>query len=652
MRGAKRIAGWLGLLVLGACASPRQPPREGPALSSAGQGAESLPQWLYGKIDLLDRSCAGSPGWCQLNAPIGTLLTAVAGSSESDLWVVGDAGLVVHGDGRSWRVIPSGTTAPLRGVTAWSPSAAMIVGDGGTILRWNGQAWASVMGAASDLRSVAGSSSQDVWIAGLLSYHWDGSQLVRAPDIDGATSIWAFPGGDAFAATGSGGCLRLHGGLWAADSCLNWGHPSIFATSPDDIWISSFHVAPSDRETSLTHWDGSGWSTLRQDTWCDTGTCGQLPELFRSAVAFSPTNVWINGRLHYDGVSWSEIPGQLQVSQWASGNRAVGLSRANGELVPFASPIVSDIQAFDGTRWIASATTHPVDWIFARDDGHRQWLVSRGGDIIENDGAGFQSMSTVSTALRLRGGAESALWTGAGYDSVFGAAPDDVWAYDDASSRLVHWDGRSWSSATRDIAPDCGWAFSGSDAFMVGVDPASGSRGLWHWNGTDWLSEPYPFGADIPAAAFAAGKGDVWVAGSNYDQSPSRSVAWHWDGATWSRRFFGSGAAFIQILETIEGDVWTIDRQTDASTHLGLWHSGNWSDAGMPALSFVAGASSGSMDGFSLAPHAVDGDAELSLRSTVAHFDGQAWTTQPLIGGAESMTRRLLVTREGGIYTR
>jgi hypothetical protein len=146
-------------------------------------------------------------------------LTAVAGTSASDVWAVGwtldGSVLIEHYNGSSWSVVsnpavPSGSI--LYGVTAITPTNAWAVGyQPGAIgalltlvLHWDGTAWTVVPSPNEDtqysssniLTGVAAISANDIWAVGMyenestdyhqhrtLTLHWDGTSwsIVTSP---------------------------------------------------------------------------------------------------------------------------------------------------------------------------------------------------------------------------------------------------------------------------------------------------------------------------------------------------------------------------------------------------------------------------------------------------------------------------------------
>jgi hypothetical protein len=109
-------------------------------------------------------------GMIQYNFPLaGTELRAVYGTSSTDVWAVGDSGLVLHYDGAAWGGVATGLgTAQLLG--AWRQdltSPLWVVGDQGTLWQYDGTNWAAKETATRNrLTSVRGLSQMDVWVGG------------------------------------------------------------------------------------------------------------------------------------------------------------------------------------------------------------------------------------------------------------------------------------------------------------------------------------------------------------------------------------------------------------------------------------------------------------------------------------------------------
>lgn len=214
-RGAPRevaspLTGWLLGCALAACGGGQPPPADG--------GACTTPAWTT-VLGSLDRS----------------VLSAFAGE-RGDVWAVG-GGLGVPGrgalalrfDGTAWHELATG-----RGETLWwgfavpgsgsagSATDVWMVGEQGVILRYDGQRITVLpSGTTATLYGVWGSSASDVWIVGGVPgagrsdsndvvLHWDGQTLTRDTTLTprGATlfKVWGAAADDLWVG-GEGGLL-------------------------------------------------------------------------------------------------------------------------------------------------------------------------------------------------------------------------------------------------------------------------------------------------------------------------------------------------------------------------------------------------------------------------------------------------------------
>ena len=142
-------------------------------------------------------------------------LTAVGGTSTTDVWAVGSFldrqfrthTQILHWDGTAWSISPSpdnGDSSELEGVAAIAPNDVWVVGHSfpsntATLTEhWNGTSWMVVPGPSvgiAQLNAVVAVSSKDVWAVGsvvgpdaqtqTLAENWNGSKWVfsRTPPV-------------------------------------------------------------------------------------------------------------------------------------------------------------------------------------------------------------------------------------------------------------------------------------------------------------------------------------------------------------------------------------------------------------------------------------------------------------------------------------
>jgi photosystem II stability/assembly factor-like uncharacterized protein len=152
-------------------------------------------------------------GWVPVDVPVPTQFTdggvgpvgdgdspidlgAVWTDAPNDVWIVGDAGVILHFDGMSWTVTPSNipTYKGVNGIWGSGPHDVWATADctatgltcmGSTLLHWDGTSWSLIPNfpGTYDLGYVWGLAANDVWITsdygGL--YHYDGTSWTPSP---------------------------------------------------------------------------------------------------------------------------------------------------------------------------------------------------------------------------------------------------------------------------------------------------------------------------------------------------------------------------------------------------------------------------------------------------------------------------------------
>ncbi|KPA13717.1 hypothetical protein MHK_006076, partial [Candidatus Magnetomorum sp. HK-1] len=103
-------------------------------------------------------------------------LYAIWGTSENNVYVVGNDGYIIHYDGSDWSVIESGSGISLYGVWGINENNIYVVGQSGTISQYNGTSWSSVnSGTNQNLRCIWALNDKDMYIVGDSStmLHWE-----------------------------------------------------------------------------------------------------------------------------------------------------------------------------------------------------------------------------------------------------------------------------------------------------------------------------------------------------------------------------------------------------------------------------------------------------------------------------------------------
>jgi len=155
-------------------------------------------------------------------------ISAIWGSSCSDVHAVSEGGEAFHYGGKKWSgPTKTGTTLPLRAVTGTGLNLAVAVGDHGATAVYGGKTWKTVSSNATvnNLTSVWGSGANDVWAVGA-----------------------------------KGTVVRNNGSKWAASSSgttasLN----AIWGSGPTEIHVVGRDSDPKVMDMMAIHYDGIWW---------------------------------------------------------------------------------------------------------------------------------------------------------------------------------------------------------------------------------------------------------------------------------------------------------------------------------------------------------------------------------------------------------
>jgi hypothetical protein len=258
----------------------------------AAQGAINSPQTVS-----VTYSVAAVPagGWVVMNSGTLEQLSAVWGTSATNVFAVGDFGTILHYDGGRWSAMNSGTTNWLHGVWGTSASNVFAVGEGGTILHYNGSSWSAMnSGTTSFLFGVWGTSAADIYAVGYggMILHYNGSTW-SVMNSGTTASLWGVWG--TWAVGNSGTIRRNDGSTW---SHTNSGTSATLYA----VWGYSFReIFTVGSYGTIGYFNGSTWSYM------NSGTARRLNGVWGT----SATNVYAVGNegtiLHYNGSTWSAM---------------------------------------------------------------------------------------------------------------------------------------------------------------------------------------------------------------------------------------------------------------------------------------------------------------------------------------------------------
>lgn len=494
-------------------------------------GARSDDIWVVGDAGMLVHFDGRT--WREVDGPSRSDLVSVWGAAASDIWAVGEGGTILHYDGSQWADQSSPTTKNLRAVwgTAWNEVWA--VGDSETILEFDGNDWrvsSSVPDSTRELRTVWGSQRADVWAVGSsgTTYHFDGNRWsIRHAEqaLPNTMDAYALHGGatSALWAVGANGTIAYWSGAsWIEDA-------NTAEVTLRSVWANTADVWAVGDDATALHWNlYDGWRELTRAT----------PKKLNAIWGSAADDVWAVGAdiVHWDGLAWNRLEapndreylclwGSSATDLWAAG-KAGALIHWNGK----------------DFRRVDSGTSADLTGIWG-DTSQDIWAGTSDGSLLHFDGNGWSTHTSGLAPV-------TALW-GSNSSNVVAVGKDQRLHFDGARwSRLSDEDSGTWSSV---------FGGSGSDLWIGGSRGWSAYKAggvspvLDRWNGNDLIEQPDP---KLPYTAVVAGwakhDNDVWIT-----LDWSGGYVMHWDGSEWTPTRVGCGDPIGKIWGT-DSDIWVL----------------------------------------------------------------------------------------------
>jgi len=166
-------------------------------------------------------------------------------------------------DGTTWTIArPASTTERLEAIHGTSDTNVWAVGNAGVTLSWNGAKWTmQIVPGMPDLKYVQTFGPSDVWAASAAAlYHFDGRFWTTVPTVTSIAAVWGTSSKDLWVASAKTNVLHHFDGTSWTEFPLGSPENRFF-----DIWgVSSTKAwASADVGTGSTHefrWDGQAWT--------------------------------------------------------------------------------------------------------------------------------------------------------------------------------------------------------------------------------------------------------------------------------------------------------------------------------------------------------------------------------------------------------
>jgi hypothetical protein len=284
-------------------------------------------------------------------------LHAIWGSSENDVFAVGNNGTILHYNGQLWQQMESGVTNDFRAIWGSSDDDVFVVGNEGVIFHYDGQFWRNMgSGVTNNLNAIWGSSDDDVFVVGGdwnqgIILHYDGLQwteIFNAPfslkNLQGNTE------NEVSVTAQNGAILHYEGNRWV----ITENSESLWGNSSGQMFALDEYNYRDDKQ-NIFHYDGSQWTEMfKSDT--------ELNAIWGSSKndVFVVGGDWNQGIiLHYDGSQWIE-----------QFNTSVRIDDIYGNTTNdvFAETRNGSILHYDGERWTTTEQTEKFSHLIDEDD--------------------------------------------------------------------------------------------------------------------------------------------------------------------------------------------------------------------------------------------------------------------------------------------
>jgi len=221
---------------------------------------------------------SGPPDWHVVQEGMDGSILGIWGTSASDIFAVGGPltqpgeAFILHYNGTDWTRMPAPTDSPtLWWVYGFSPTDVWAVGELGVILHFDGTGWATVEEPSHDytLWGVWGTSPTSLWTIGgvvdgsgtSIIRHYDGNNWEDVPDIgvdrELLFKVWGTAENNIWV-IGTGDILHYDGSDWTrTDSPTTSRLLTLRGRGPDDIYAVGGVSA-----AVVVHYDGTVWSEI------------------------------------------------------------------------------------------------------------------------------------------------------------------------------------------------------------------------------------------------------------------------------------------------------------------------------------------------------------------------------------------------------
>jgi hypothetical protein len=477
-----------------------------------------------------------------VRSPTRWALRRLWGAGTESLYAAGAAGVILHYDGKEWRIIrePAAEQADLWGIFAGEAGPTVAVGEGGVVVEGGRDRWSERRVTEVSLRGVWGDGGRVLYAVG------DGGELLRSSEgrwqrlaSDCYEDLWGLWGASEthLIAVGNRRTVVRFDGERAKEQIVGRTHfRDVSGTGPG-------HVFAVGTSGDIAHYAGKDWRSE------DSGTVSDL----YGVAGRGPDEVWAVGEggtiLKRQGSRWMTLAGGVQqtlvavrAGGYALGDRGLMLRRNGGrwEAEPALPPGRYHDLWFDAGRMVAVGDRG----VMVGRTGRGAWSVIPSGtpeDLVSvwGWGGGFVVVGTRGTILRVLGDkvVKDEPPTGLDLRAVWGASSRSLLAVGTRGT-ILRFDGEKWAEEESGTLADLNavWGSSPESAMVAGAGGVvlKLTRGRWR-------PLTAPFSQDVVGLWGSESRG--------YFAITKQGVIAHHDGERWQIQ--RSPAA---CLRAVDGD--------------------------------------------------------------------------------------------------
>ncbi len=198
----------------------------------------------------------------------GTSLNAIWGSSEADIFAVGDSGTILHYNGNDWdeEILP--TTLNINSVWGTAADSVYVVGESGLLLHYDGANWTDVVSLFSETleglwcgnESGCTAAGQDVTVLAGAAAGSPWEPVYSSEHFGSLRGIWGISDSDIFAVGDFGTLLHYDGSQWTSiDIGTNEILYGVWGSGADDVYVVGGNG-------TIIHYDGTIWTPMQSGT--------------------------------------------------------------------------------------------------------------------------------------------------------------------------------------------------------------------------------------------------------------------------------------------------------------------------------------------------------------------------------------------------